>query len=223
MLKPHHLLFALLPLFAGCQLLDPRDPPAAPKAVRLQGDIRLQGDSLRFTPCGELRQFTLDGPLRQELRRQVGELQPGPDAPLFADLSGELGASSKADSDGRYAVSDIYRLQAEGHGCSDPNFARLLLRASGHEPEWNLNVSSKGLVLERPGQPALALPYLEEQLPDGRFNISSAADGLRLELWLTPERCSDSMSGSLQHLRAELRLDDQVLHGCAAFGAQRSQ
>jgi putative lipoprotein len=81
---------------------------------------------------------------------------------------------------------------------------------------------SKGLVLNRPEQEPLALPYLEEQLPDGRLNFSSEANGQRLDLWVAPQRCVDSMSGTVNHLSAELRLDGQVLRGCAHFGAMRN-
>jgi uncharacterized membrane protein len=71
----------------------------------------------------------------------------------------------------------VYRVQAEGHGCTDINFARTILRASGHEPDWNIAVSNQGLILNRPGQEPQALPYLEEQLPEGRLNLSSEANG----------------------------------------------
>ena len=69
----------------------------------------------------------------------------------------------------------------------------------------------------------LALPYLEEQMPNGSLNLSSEANGQRLELWLTPEHCVDSMSGAVQHLSAELRLNGSVLRGCASYGGARSQ
>ncbi|PRD18424.1 UNVERIFIED_CONTAM: hypothetical protein NCL1_60616, partial [Trichonephila clavipes] len=113
-------------------------------------------------------------------------------------------------NDGRFEVSQLYRLQGEGHGCEDLNFKRLTLRASGTEPFWQLEVGSKGLVLNRPEHEPLALPYLEEQLPEGRLNFSSEANGQRLELWVAPQRCVDGMSGAVNHLSAELRLDGQL-------------
>jgi len=73
----------------------------------------------------------------------------------------------------------------------------------------------------RPAAPGL--PYLEEQLPEGRFNLSSEANGQRLELWLAPQRCVDSMSGAVQHLSAELRLNGEVQRGCASFGGARNR
>ncbi|WP_372867888.1 COG3650 family protein, partial [Pseudomonas sp.] len=89
------------------------------------------------------------------------------------------------------------------------------------EPSWSVTVSSQGLVLNRAGQEPLALPYLEEQLPENRLNLTSEANGQRLELWAAPQRCVDSMSGAVQHLSAELRLNGQVMRGCAYFGGAR--
>ena len=55
-------------------------------------------------------------------------------------------------------------------------------------------------------------------LLQGRRNFSSAANGQQLELWVAPQRCQDGMSGSVQHLSAELRLNGQVMRGCAYYG-----
>ncbi|HSX88076.1 MAG TPA: hypothetical protein VLG17_08760, partial [Pseudomonas sp.] len=133
-----------------------------------------------------------------------------------------LAASQQAGVDGRFTPSQIYRLQAEGQGCDDLNFKRSTVRASGHEPDWAVTVNAKGLLLDRPGQPLQALPYLEEQLPGGRLNLTSEANGQRLELWITPQRCVDGMSGAVQHLTAELRIDGQVMRGCGYFGGARN-
>ncbi|MNR47676.1 hypothetical protein D3C85_1668070 [compost metagenome] len=78
------------------------------------------------------------------------------------------------------------------------------------------------MVLERVGQPSLAVPYLEEQLPDGRFSLSTEANGQKVELWVAPQRCVDSATGSVQHLSAELRVDGKTLRGCAYYGGSRN-
>lgn len=95
------------------------------------------------------------------------------------------------------------------------------MRASGNEPFWSLLQTPKGLLLNQIGEETIALPYIEEQLPEGRFIISSQANHQDLQLWLTPSTCRDSMSGTIYHLTARLKLDQQVLHGCASFGAMR--
>lgn len=216
------LLFALLPLFAGCQLFADKPAGSAANLVRMQGELNQDAGQLLFRPCQEQRRFLIANNGNTSLQREAAELLADGPGPLFADLRGSLAASPVSGADGALQPERFYRVQREGQGCDDLNFKRLTLRASGHEPEWNLNVSGQGLVLERPGQPALALPYLEEQLPEGRFNLTSEANGQRLELWVAPQRCVDSQSGAVQHLAAELRLNGQIQRGCAYYGGARN-
>lgn len=214
-------LFALLPLFAGCQLLAPAAPERSAVQPRMQGEISQVNGQLLLRPCQEQRRFILSDAATSGILRSSQQLMADGHTQLFADLRGELSASSDKTADGNLAVSQLYRLQGEGHGCDDSNFKQTLVHASGNEPGWSLRVSDQGMVLNRPGQEPLALPYMEEQLPEGRLHLSSEANGQRLALWLTPGQCQDSMSGSLQHLSAELRLDDQLMRGCAYFGGAR--
>jgi putative lipoprotein len=220
MQKTLYLLLALLPALTGCQLFDLQDTPVEPEQVRLLGELRIENGQMLLQPCAEARSFSINGARAEVLRRQSAALLDGQQRELFADLRGTLHASKQAD--GGFAVTQIYRLQSEGHGCNDQNHSRLLLRASGSEPGWQVQVLNQGLLLQQIGQPDLALPYLEERLPDGRINFSSEADGLRLELWVVPQTCIDSMSGSVMHLRAELRMDERIHQGCAAFGGLRN-
>ncbi len=214
-------LIALLPLFAGCQLLAPSTPAQPSLQPRLQGEISQAGSQLLFRPCLEQRHFVLSDTGSTSVLRTSQELLKDGHSALFADLRGTLTASADKTHDGGLAVSQLYRLQGEGPGCADANFKQTLLRASGHEPSWSLRVGRQGMVLDRPGQEPLALPYLEEELPEGRLHLSSEANGQRLSLWLTPQTCHDSMSGAVQHLSAQLRLNDEVLHGCGHFGGAR--
>lgn len=218
------LLFTLLPLFAGCQLFQVYVPPTpATPAVRLQGELTLEQDRLLLRPCGEQRRLGLVSEKTGELRRDVDNLRADGQSSLFVDLRGWPQGSTQANLDGEVRLDQVYRVQGEGPGCDEPGFDRLLLRASGHEPDWALGVGEEGLVLLRPSEEPLALPYLEEQMPNGSLSLSSEANGQRLELWLTPEHCVDSMSGAVQHLSAELRLNGSVLRGCASYGGARSQ
>jgi putative lipoprotein len=221
MTAPRSLLFALLPLFAACQVFT--EQPTAPTAPvqRLQGELNSTGGQLLFRPCQEQRRFAIinNG---GDFHREAAELLAEGSSSLFVDLQGQLGASQAKGVDGQLDVQRFYRIQPEGPGCDDPNFRNLTLRASGHEPDWSLSVGRGGLVLDRPGQEPLALPYLEERLPEGRFNLSSEANDQRLELWVAPQRCVDSSSGAVQHLAAELRLDGEILRGCAHFGGARN-
>ena len=215
------LLLALLPVFAGCQMFRAEPEPVVVPAVRMQGELSAVDNRLQFRPCQEQRRFILEDSAGTGLLQESVALLNDGKGTLFADLQGQLVASKVPGNDGQINLTRLYRIQNQGQSCNDLNFKRLTLRASGHEPDWVINANSKGLILERPGQEALVLPYLEEQLPEGRFSLSSDANGQHLELWVAPQRCVDSMSGAVQHLSAELRLDDQVMRGCAYYGGAR--
>jgi putative lipoprotein len=217
------LLLALLPAFAGCQMFDSEPEPVVVPAVRMQGELSKVNNRLQFRPCQEQRRYSLEDTGSTGLLQESVALLNRGKGPLFADLKGQLGASKVPNTDGQINLTRLYRIQSEGQNCSDLNFKRLTLRASGHEPDWVINANNQGLILERPGQVAVVLPYLEEQLPEGRFSLSSAANGQQLELWVAPQRCVDSMSGSVQHLAAELRVDGQVMRGCAYYGGARQE
>lgn len=216
------LVLALLPLFASCQAFDDRPSAGTAPLTRLQGEVRLEAGQLLFRPCQEQRRFVIGNDGTTAIMRDTAELQGAGPEPLFADVRGRLAASRQAGVDGQLALDRVYRLQREGQGCDDPNFKRTTLHAAGQEPGWSVAVGRGGLVLSRPGEIPLALPYLEEQLPEGRFNLTSEANGQRLELWLAPQRCVDDMSGAVQHLAAELRLNGQVLRGCGYLGGARN-
>ncbi|MET1079120.1 MAG: hypothetical protein ABWY06_13990 [Pseudomonas sp.] len=215
------LLYASIALLAGCQLFTEQPQQPSVKTVRLQGELSLQDGQWLFRPCQEQRRFIIEDGARTGLSEDASELAASASTALYADLRGHLQASAEPGTDGRFELTQRYRVQAQGAGCEDPNFKRLTLHADG--ADWSLNVGGQGLVLDRPGQPSLALPYMEEQLPDGRFNLTSEANNQRLELWVAPQRCASDSRGSVQHLRAELRLNGQVQNGCAYYGGARRE
>lgn len=211
------LLLSCLPFFTACQMFGNREAVVEGSVTRLQGELAFEAGQLFLQPCGEQQRVALregsSGLLREVAR--LGEKG----SPLFVDLDGRKNATAETE----LTVEHLYRLEREGHGCQDPDLRRLVLTASGNEPDWNLRLNRHGLILQRPGQEPLALPYLEEQLPGGSYSFSSEANGLKLDLWVAPQRCIDDMSGALRHLSAELRLDGQVLRGCAALGGARQR
>lgn len=213
------LALGLLPVVAGCQWLSTKHEASNAIPTRLQGELRRAGEMLLMVPCGEQRNLLLIDAAQLGLEDSAAQLQSSGAKPLFADLGGDL----DGDADGLFAVSRLYRLQAEGPDCTDPAFKRLIVRAGGHEPEWSVSVSARGMVLERPGSAPLALPYVEESLPDGSLSFSSEANDQRIELWLAPTRCVDSMSGAPSHLQARLMLNGEApLAGCGALGGARN-
>lgn len=215
------VFFALLPIFAGCQLFSsPRTNPTA-GLPRMQGELTAENGQLLFQPCQEQRRYVVQDSGNTSILQESATLASKP-GKLFADVRGSFSATTTPGADGLLKLQQLYHLQRGGVGCEDLNFKRLTIRASGNAPTWNMDVGNKGMVLERAGQPALALPYVEEQLGDGRFNLSSEANEQHIELWIAPQRCVDSVTGSVQHLTAELRINGQLHRGCAYFGGSRN-
>ena len=209
------VVIALLPLFAACQLLDgQRESASHVGQTRMQGQLTAADGKLVFQPCQDQRQLVVN---------DIGGTSILQEAATLADEQGKLFADVRGKFAGdRLDLTQLYRVERSGTACDDPNFKQLILRAAGHGPEWNVKVSGKGMVIDRAGQPPLAVPYVEEQLGDGRFNLSSEANNQRIELWVAPQRCVDSSTGSVQHMSAELRIDGQVQRGCGYFGGSRN-
>lgn len=213
------VLVALLPLFAACQLFDgPRENASHVGETRLQGQLTAADGKLLFQPCNEQRSYVVNDTGGTSVLQEAATLADK-QGKLFADVRGRIVASG---ADSQLDLEQLYRVERSGTACDDPNFKLLILRAAGHGPEWNVKVSGKGMVIDRAGQPPLAVPYVEEQLGDGRFNLSTEANNQHIELWVAPQRCVDSSTGSVQHMSAELRIDGQVQRGCGYFGGSRN-
>lgn len=218
------LVLSLLPLFAGCQLLPSQSADNSVSTagmIRMQGTLSGDGGKLFFEPCNEQRRYAVldkgNTGILQETAQVVDKT-----GKAFADVRGNFVASKAKGSDGQADVYQLYRVERPSGACEDPNFKRLTIHASGNAPKWNLNASGKGLVLEREGQEPFAVPYMEEQVPGGRFNLSTDANDQHVELYVAPQRCVDPVTGSVQHLSAELRVNGQVQRGCAYFGGLRN-
>ena len=209
------VVVALLPLFAACQLFDgPRESASHVGQTRMQGQLTAADGKLVFQPCQEQRQLIVNDIGGTSILQEAATLADE-QGKLFADVRGKIAGD-------RLDLTQLYRVERSGTACDDPNFKLLILRATGHGPEWNVKVSGKGMVIDREGQPPLAVPYIEDQLGDGRFNLSSEVNNQRIELWVAPQRCVDSSTGSVQHMSAELRIDGQVQRGCGYFGGSRN-
>ncbi len=212
------VLVTLLPLFAACQLFDgQRDSASHVGQTRLQGQLTAADGKLLFQPCSEQRSYVVNDTGGTSVLQEAATLADA-QGKLFADVRGRVVSSG---NESRIDLAQLYRVERSGAACDDPNFKQLILRAAGHGPEWNVKVSGKGMIIDRAGQPPLAVPYVEEQLGDGRFNLSTEVNNQHIELWVAPQRCVDSSSGSVQHMSAELRIDGQVQRGCGYFGGSR--
>lgn len=212
-----HLRFCtaiiLAATLSACQTLSSTTTPQQ-STSRIQGNLSQNNGQWLFQPCSATDSYILkpSATLTDELNRLAADTS----SDLFADLAGYLDSTQQ-----HFTPTQRYRLQIEGHDCNDSDFARLQVRASGNEPFWSLLQTPQGLIFNAPGASAIVLPYIEEQLPGGRFHLSTEANEQHLRLWLTPQACVDSMIGTVHHLTAQLQWNKQTLNGCASFGALR--
>ncbi|MDB6141034.1 MAG: lipoprotein [Pseudomonas sp.] len=215
------LMFALLPVFAGCQVFTAKPATPDPSLTRMQGELTGEGGQLWFQPCNSQRRFVITDNGNTGVLQEASALAARK-GKLFADLRGRFDASKADGMVGEVNLQQLYRVERSTNACNNPNFKLLIVHANGNAPAWTANVNEKGLVLNREGKDALALPYVEEQLPDGRLDFSTEANNQRIELWVAPQRCVDPTDGSVQHLTAELRVNGQVQRGCAYYGGARN-
>ncbi|AZF25487.1 COG3650 family protein [Pseudomonas sp. R2-60-08W] len=213
-------LLALFPLLAACQMFDSEPAKLSTAGLtRMQGELMAVDGKLLFQPCNDQRNYVVNDTGGTSILQEAASLA-GQQGALFADLRGKFSGVASG-TQGSVDLQQLYRVERSTSACGDPDFKRMILRANGHKPAWAMSVTAKGMVLEREGQPPLAVPYVEEQLGDGRFNLMTDANNQHIELWVAPQRCVDSVSGSLQHMTAQLRVNGQVQRGCAAFGGSR--
>ena len=215
---PTLLLAGLMPLIGGCLSLS--QPPSNPNlgTTRMQGQLSAVDGQLLFTPCREARRFVVKDTGGTGVLQEAATLAKAPQDTVFADLRGRLTGSQTAASNGQFEVTGLYRLESNHQGCDDPMFRALTVHADGQSPDWQLNANSKGMIIDRPGKPTLALPFLEEQTPEGGLNLSSEANGQRVDFWVAPQRCVVPSTGAVRQLKAELRIDGERWQGCAYYG-----
>ncbi|OTJ36697.1 hypothetical protein CAY91_34405, partial [Pseudomonas aeruginosa] len=168
-------LFALLPLFAAFQLFE--SEPAKPSTVgltRMQGELTAVDGKLLFQPCGDQRSYVVNDTGGTSVLQEAASLA-GQQGMLFADLRGKFSGVASG-TQGSVDLQQLYRVERSTSAFSDPAFKRMILRANGHKPAWAMNVTAKGMVLEREGQPPLASRYGRGQLGDGRFNLMTRSN-----------------------------------------------
>ena len=168
------VLVALLPVFAGCQLLNSKPVDSNAGLTRLQGELVSDNGQLVFQPCvGQQRYVVSDGASTTLVQDATDmPVKPGK---LFADIRGSFVSAKTPGEQGEVKLQQVYRLERSSAACQDPNFKQQTVHANGNGPAWEVQAGGKGLILKREGQQDLALPYVEEQIGDSRFSLSTEA------------------------------------------------
>ena len=88
------------------------------------------------------------------------------------------------------------------------------VRAQGNEPGWVVEINGNALKLQRQGGTSFDWNVQSQHSATGsRYWASSDAGSI--ELTLTSEPCTDTMSGSYYAMTAVLELSTETLKGCA--------
>ncbi|MHB0961753.1 MAG: COG3650 family protein [Gemmatimonadaceae bacterium] len=192
-------------------------PPAqaaAPAPARLRGTLLAGADStLLFVACGTTTERPVVAPPSSQLLLAVAAVNGGVRDSLFAEFT--------ADTTGGVirAVETLFATSlAEGTRCDRPREPFDVV-AIGNEPFWRVTFDGTQLVLERPEPPREMVFDTDPAETRGTLTTIIGRRALgkvhELKLGLLRESCSDGMSDAWYPYRAEVRVGDLALHGCA--------
>lgn len=189
-----------------------RAEPAAP--VRLRGTLLAGADStLVFVACGTVTERTLIAPPSSQLLLAVTAVNGAVRDSLFVEFTADTSGGAITAAETLFATS-----LAEGTRCDRPREPFEVV-AMGNEPFWRVTFDGTQLVLERPEPPREMVFDAGPADTRGPLTtiIGSRALGKvhELKLGLLRESCSDGMSDAWYPFRAEVRVGDLALHGCA--------
>jgi uncharacterized membrane protein len=192
-------------------------PPAQAEAAapaRLRGTLLAGADSaLLFVACGTTTERAVVAPPSSQLLLAVAAVNGGVRDSLFVEFT--------ADTTGGVirAVETLFAASlTEGTRCDRPREPFDVV-AIGNEPFWRVTFDGSQLVLERPEPPREMVFDADPAETRGALTTIIGRRALgkvhELKLGLLRESCSDGMSDAWYPYRAEVRVGDLALHGCA--------
>lgn len=199
---------ALALSFAGVRADEAATPAAEQQPKLAYGLMMKQGDKLVFSPCRDrsyalVEDVSADGAVVGGLE-QVG-LAAG--KKLYVELLGVTdGLALKA--------SGLNLARTDGR-CQQPGGADESWLAAGNAAAWALAAGGEQVLLKRPGEPDLVLPY-REFVRDGRLaRYDGEAGGHALSLRFEQKTCHDVAADAVFGWTATLTVDGRTLQGCA--------
>lgn len=191
-------------------------PPAQTEAApaRLRGTLLAGADStLVFVACGTVTERTVVAPLSSQLLLAVTAVNGAVRDSLFVEFMADTSGDAITARETLFATP-----MSEGTRCDRPREPFEVV-AMGNEPFWRVTFDGTQLVLERPEPPREMV--FDADPVDTRGSLTTII-GRRalgkvheLKLGLLRESCSDGMSNAWYPYRAEVRVGDLALHGCA--------
>lgn len=192
-------------------------PPAQTDAetpARLRGTLLAGADSaLIFVACGTVTERAVMAPPSSQLLLAVTAVNGAVRDSLFVEFTADTTGGAITARETLFATT-----LTEGTRCDRPREPFEVV-AMGNEPFWRVTFDGTQLVLERPEPPREMV--FDARPADTRGTLTTII-GRRalgkvheLKLGLLRESCSDGMSDAWYPFRAEVRLGDLALHGCA--------
>ena len=175
-----------------------------------------------FTNCsGDREGWVIDSVDEHSLKDLYAEFATGPYEPVFVDVEarwlGQQSGGFGEQFDDTIEITGVYRVEREGWGCRlDVDDA--IFVASGNEPSWRLELRPDGATLSSINLPAPLAWEGDGALGEQQWEFDGKQ---RLAVAFREGPCRDTMSGSLFSHAAEVRLDEEVLKGCAVPGRRR--
>ena len=192
-------------------------PPAQAEAAapaRLRGTLLAGADSaLLFVACGTTTERAVVAPPSSQLLLAVAAVNGGVRDSLFVEFTADTTGGAITAVETLFAAS-----LAEGTRCDRPREPFDVV-AIGNEPFWRVTFDGTQLVLERPEPPREMVFDADPAETRGTLTTIIGRRALgkvhELKLGLLRESCSDGMSDAWYPYRAEVRVGDLALHGCA--------
>lgn len=191
----------------------------------VRGFVVLGHEVRSIKPCDEERELWVVP--TTDVTAAYEALSREPYAPVFVEVEGDIGPAPDsgfgAEYDEQLTVT-VFRRAApaeESFGCSE-DVSTFAFRASGVEPFWGLRVTASSIVFSTPEIPETVFEVVEPAFSAGGWvyeTVSAGPEPITLRLELRPERCSDSMLGSIYSWSATANIGGQVHVGCAWEGA----
>jgi uncharacterized membrane protein len=191
---------------------EPARPALPASAVRLRGLVRDAGGRLQLLPCDGAPLTLEDRTPEQELTRALRELTTGKEGrPMFVELYG----SREVGLGAGIAALELRRASVETAGCRE-RFDHREWIATGSDPLWRLEVTSRDLVIGLlGGPPTQRVPHGGPQRQDGTI-IYTSAEAPEPMILINEQRCIDPQSGSLFAYSVQIRSEGRTMVGCAA-------
>ena len=201
------LLLCLLACLALSSGVSAADAPSDNEEKIAKGLLLQHEGRMIFSPCRHRSYYQLeDLSPNRGLTAQLTELGLADGKSLYVELQGAL-------DDNRLRARNLNLARTESR-CHEAGGPDELWRAAGQNAPWRFVAIAGELLLTRPGMPELKLAYTKVKSEDDRVELVTPEK--TEAVWrLRRQYCQDKTAGMLFGWRAEIKVDGEVLQGCA--------